>query len=136
VRKRHVECHVSVSAAGARRAVSRGKNGLVRRWDSSVRATAHAWHRARPQETCRRRSTDGGVDAALAVAQRAALAACPNREDLGQDRERGLARRVGADVEAARAGDPLQRLLGDAGLEQALAAALLVAARAERADVE
>ena len=44
--------------------------------------------------------------------------------------------RVGADVEAARAADPPELLLGDARLEKPHAAALLVAARAERSDVE
>ena len=72
----------------------------------------------------------------LRLLQLPALALCPHGEDLGQDRERRLLLRVGADVEAARAGDPPERLLGDPGLEQPLAAPLLVSAGAERADVE
>ena len=44
--------------------------------------------------------------------------------------------RVRTDVEAARAHDPVERILLDARLEQPLATALLIAARAERPDVE
>ena len=79
---------------------------------------------------------DLGVDPLLRLAQRAARAMGAHGEDLGEDRERRLLLRVRADVEPARADDPRKLLLGDARLEQPLAAALLVAARAERADVE
>ena len=68
--------------------------------------------------------------------QRPAVAAGPDREDLGQDRQGRLGLGVGADVQPTRAGDPLEGLLRHARLEQPLAAALLVAPRAERADVE
>ncbi len=76
------------------------------------------------------------VDALLRLAQRAARTLGAHGEDLREDRERRLRLRVGADVEAARALDPGELLLADARLEQPLAAALLVAPRAERADVE
>src|SRR5580765_4759575 len=81
-------------------------------------------------------SVHRGVDSFLRRPQRAALAVGAYGEDLGEDRERRLLLRVGSDVEAARARDPVERVLGDAGLEQALAATLLVPARAECADVE
>ena len=68
--------------------------------------------------------------------QEAALAPTTNREDLREDRERGFLLRVGADVEAARAHDPRELVLRDAGLEQPLAAPLLIAPRPERPDVE
>ena len=76
------------------------------------------------------------VDPVLRLAQRAAAATRPHGEDLGQDRERRLLLRVGADVEAARAHDPGELLLRHARLEQAPAAPLGRAARAQRADVE
>ena len=64
------------------------------------------------------------------------LAAHPHGDRLAEDRDRRLGLRLGADVEAARAVDALERVLVDAGLEQPLPAALLVAARAEGTDVE
>ena len=57
------------------------------------------------------------------AAERPAGAAAPGGHRLGEDRERGLLDDVGADVEPARAGDPLERLLGDAGLDAAARAA-------------
>ena len=83
-----------------------------------------------------RRYLDLDVNPVLRVAQRPAAAAGPYGEDLGQDRERRLLLRVGADVEAARAHDPVELLLRHARLEQAAPAALGRPARAERADVE
>src|SRR5215204_1871756 len=76
------------------------------------------------------------VDAALGLLEPPAGTAGAHGEDLAEDRQRGLLLRLGADVEPARPGDALERLLGDTGLEQPRAALLLVAARAERADVE
>src|SRR5439155_25817116 len=76
------------------------------------------------------------VDPLLRALQRAPLARVPHGDDLGQDREGRLRLRLGADVEAAGPVDPLEVGLVDAGLEQALAAALLVSPGAERADVE
>src|SRR5918996_4030623 len=93
----------------------------------------------RPAGVTRRRassSVDLDVDPLLRVLQEAAFAPRAHGKDLGEDRERRLLLRVGADVEAAGPHDPLQRLLLDARLEQPLAPALLVPARAERADVE
>src|SRR5512133_122644 len=49
-----------------------------------------------------------GVDALLAVAESPAGAGCTQRDDLTENRQGGLGLRVGAEVEAARAGDPLQ----------------------------
>src|SRR3990172_4565311 len=48
------------------------------------------------------------VDALLRVLEEAAVALRAHREDLGEDRERGLVLRVRADVEAARAHDPIE----------------------------
>ena len=56
-------------------------------------------------------------------------------DDLGQDGDGGLLRRVRADVEADRPRDALELLVADARLAQAVAALLLRAAGAERADV-
>jgi len=64
--------------------------------------------------------------------ERTAGAVGASRQDLREDRERRLGRRDRADVEAARAGDPLERVLGNARLQQPLAASLLVAAGTER----
>src|SRR5207302_9970729 len=66
----------------------------------------------------------------------AAVAAVPGSDDLGQDRHRRLRLRLGAEVEATRPRDALELGFVDAGVDQPLAAALLVAARAERADIE
>src|SRR5438067_9121528 len=77
-----------------------------------------------------------GVNPTEGLPQRAPVAPRPCGDDLGEDRERRLGGRVRADVEAARAGDPLERVLGDAGLEQPLAPPLLVSPRTERTDVE
>jgi hypothetical protein len=52
------------------------------------------------------------VNPLLRLLQLAALALRPDGEDLRQDRERGLLLGIRADVEPARAGDPLERLLG------------------------
>ena len=60
------------------------------------------------------------MDALLRLLQRAALTVGPDGEDLAQDRQRCLLLRLGADVEAAGARDPLQRILGGAQLEQTL----------------
>src|SRR6266852_1438252 len=76
------------------------------------------------------------MDSLLGCLQPAAVAVGADGEDLREDRERRLGLGLGADVEAARPRDALELLLGDARLEQPLAAALLVAARAERTDVE
>lgn len=51
------------------------------------------------------------VDPAFGLLQLAAGAAGADGEDLGQDRERRLGRRVGADVESRGSGDALQLLL-------------------------
>src|SRR5919204_3785814 len=77
-----------------------------------------------------------GVDPVLRVAEPAPGATGPQRNDLGEDRERRLRLRFGADVEPARTGDPHELRLVDTLLEEPLAAALLVTARAERPDVE
>src|SRR5207249_3096960 len=84
--------------------------------------------------SCRSRGFD--VDALLRVAQRATAPLGAYREDLGEDRERRLLLGVGADVEPAGAHDPLEGLLRHTCLEKPLPPALLVAARAERPDVE
>ena len=78
----------------------------------------------RPIAPSLRRHLD--VDPLLRLAQRAAVAGGADGEDLGEDRERRLGLGVGADVEAARPLDPRERLLRDAGLEEPLAAPLLV----------
>src|SRR5712692_8715609 len=76
------------------------------------------------------------MDSLLGCPQPAAVAVGADGEDLREDRERRLGLGLGADVEAARPRDALELLLGDARLEQPLAAALLVSARAERTDIE
>src|SRR6266516_145806 len=78
----------------------------------------------------------GDVDAAAAIAEAAALTPCAHGQDLGEDRDRGLGRRVGPEVEAGRPGDPIEALLRDACLEQPLAALRLRLARADRAHIE
>src|SRR2546421_8032574 len=77
-----------------------------------------------------------GVDAARRVLERTARAIRAHCEDLREDRERRLGRRAGADVEARRAGDPVDGLLWHAGLEQPLAPPGLVAAGGGRAPPE
>jgi hypothetical protein len=54
---------------------------------------------------------DLGMDALLRLLELPAIAFRAHGQDLGQDRECRLLLRVRADVEPARAGDPLQRLL-------------------------
>jgi len=76
------------------------------------------------------------VDRSAGVAELAALAAGPRREHLGEDRKRRLRRALGADVEPARAGDPLEVRLGDAGLAEAISPSRLGAPGAESPDVE
>src|SRR5438105_1428082 len=75
------------------------------------------------------------MDPVRRVLQRAACPAGPHGEQLRQDRQRGLGRRLGADVEAGGPRDALELRVRDAGIVQQLAPALLVATRAERADV-
>ena len=76
------------------------------------------------------------MNALLRFLELAALAAHAHGERFGEDRERSLRLRVRADVEPAGAVDALDRRLVDTGLQQPLPASLLVAARAEGADVE
>src|SRR5689334_18439532 len=80
-------------------------------------------------------SSDFGVDATAGLLEAAAVATRADGHDLRQHRQGGLGRRVRADVESGRAADALEVCSVDAGLEQALAPPLLVAPRAERADV-
>ena len=103
----------------------------------SRRAIASPIPRAAPVTTAVRAPTRPRRGCAAST-RAAARPPRPSRdgERLGEDRERGLLVRVGADVEPARACDALERLLVDARLAQPLAPPLLVAARAERADVE
>src|SRR5439155_14328731 len=77
-----------------------------------------------------------GVDASLSVLQRAAGTPGAAREDLREDREGNLGRRIGADVEPGRARDSVDVLSHHARFEQPLAPSLLVAARTECTDVE
>src|SRR6476619_1647983 len=81
------------------------------------------------------RSADFGVNAAGRLSEPSAVAAGPHGHDLRKHRERRLGRCVSPDIETGRAGDPVERRLVDSRLEQALAAPLLIATRAERADV-
>src|SRR5947209_5070405 len=76
------------------------------------------------------------VNPALRVAQPAAVAARPRRDDLREDRHGGLSRRVGADVETGRPGDARELVVGHAVLAEDTAPPLLVAVRADPADVE
>ena len=57
------------------------------------------------------------------------------RDDLGADRDRGLLRRAGADVEPDRRHDPRDVGVGEARLPQPHDATFVGAARAHRADV-
>src|SRR5438094_3379236 len=66
----------------------------------------------------------------------AALAPRADGEDLGQDRERRLARRRRAEVEPGGPAQTLELLGRDAFFEQALAALLLGPPRANGSDVE
>ena len=63
-------------------------------------------------------------------------AARPHLDDLAQDRHGDLGRRLGADVEADRAVDAGELLVGDAGLGQPLLALGMGAPAAQRADIE
>src|SRR5919109_2566507 len=92
--------------------------------------------RGRRRDTRPRRLVDACVDPARGLLQRAAFTSRASRQDLGEDRERRLGRAHGADVATARPRDPLELVLVDACLQQSLAPSLLVAAGAERADVE
>src|SRR3954451_5881906 len=80
-------------------------------------------------------ASDLGVDALCRLAGRAAAAACAHCQDLREDRERRLGRRVRAEVEAGRAVHALQRILRHAFLQEPLAPLLLIPPRADRADV-
>ena len=75
------------------------------------------------------------VDAPAGVGQPAALAAVAHGDDLAHDRERGLLRAERAEVEPDRRRDARLVGLGDAELEQAVAALGLRPARAHGADV-
>src|SRR6185295_6653707 len=76
------------------------------------------------------------VDSCLRVAEEAAVAAGTRGEDLAHDRQSGFGGRVCADVQTRGTRDSLELVLLDAGLEEALAPALLVSPRPEGADVE
>src|SRR5260370_37252794 len=72
------------------------------------------------------------MDTRRGVAQRSTGAPCAHGEDLREHRERGLRRRLGADVEPARSGDPVEVGRGDSRAEGQLAPALLLAPPTER----
>jgi hypothetical protein len=76
------------------------------------------------------------VDAVGRGRERGAVAPGAHGERLGQDRDGGLGRRVGAEVEAGGAVDPLELLVRQARLEELVAPLRLRPARADRADVE
>ena len=76
------------------------------------------------------------MDAAGGVSEPAPEPARADGEDLRQDRDCGLGRCLGADVEAGRTCQAKELALRHALCEQAFAALLLCAARTERADVE
>src|SRR3954452_22584213 len=61
-------------------------------------------------------ASDLGVDALCRLAERPAAAACAHCQELREDRERRLGRRVRAEVEAGRAVHALQRILRHAFL--------------------
>src|SRR4051794_18838597 len=75
------------------------------------------------------------VDAPRAVREPAAVAPVAHGDDLGHDRERGLLRGEGAEVEADGRGDARELGLLHALLEQPLPARRLRPARAHGADV-
>src|SRR3954465_7028017 len=77
-----------------------------------------------------------GVNAGFRVLQPSAGATRARGEDLAEHRDGGLRRRVRADVEPRRPGDPIELVVGDSLLAQEAAAALLVAPRADPPDVE
>src|SRR5579859_5399836 len=76
------------------------------------------------------------VNPSLRVLQPPAGAIRADGDHLGEHRERGLARRVGADVEPRRSRDPAELLVGHPFLAQDATPTLLVPARADPADVE
>src|SRR6186713_2972482 len=76
------------------------------------------------------------VNAAGTVLERAAGASRAAGEDLREDGDGDLGRRVGADVETRRARDAVDRVYLHAGFQEPLAPALLVSAGAEGTDVE
>ena len=114
---RHGGVPAGAAEPPARRCAS-CRSGLSSRHSSGTRQAAAALATARRGSGRRLGLRHLDVDPLLRVAQRAAAAAGADCEDLGQDRERRLLLRVGADVEAARAHDPRELLLRHAGLEQ------------------
>ena len=76
------------------------------------------------------------MDAVGALAERAAVAPCAHRQDLREDRDRRLGRRLGADVEAYRAMDAVDGAFVEAELEQRLAPPGLGLPRPVRAPYE
>src|SRR6185436_1788307 len=105
-------------------------------WIASTDVSRSDLTGASDSQATRAMLVDLGVNPLLGVPQETALAQRAHREDLGNDRQRDLLLRVCSDVEATRAVDPVEHLLPDTGLEQPLPAALLIATRSERPDVE
>src|SRR5436190_2195358 len=125
-RARAPSCSASIASASAT------DEGFA--YSTSRRSTARSYPGASGGRDRLRRGLD--VDSRLRSAGRAAGAAGAEGQGLGEDRGRRLSGRLGADVQPAGPGDPVDVLVGDAGLAEPLAPPLLVAARAERADVE
>ena len=96
---------VRVRAASTAAALAAGRPARGSRSGRSCRSSSGG-AAGRPGRSSAARSGDLDVDPLLRLAQRAALALGADGEDLGEDRERRLVLRVGADVEAAGPDDP------------------------------
>src|SRR2546421_9293159 len=75
-----------------------------------------------------------GVDGTVRVAQRTRLSPGAQGDDLGADRHGGLLRCAGAQIEADRRHDPIERAVVDALLPEPPGAARACAARSHRPD--
>src|SRR2546423_605931 len=75
------------------------------------------------------------MDWAAGLTQAEADASGPSRDQLGDDRDRGLGRRRGTDVESARRVDPMDFLIREPDRPQAFDPVSVGTAAAERADV-
>src|SRR6266480_3860158 len=76
-----------------------------------------------------------GVDGTVGVAQRTRLAPGAKGDDLGADRDGSLLRCAGAQIEADRRHDPIERAVVDALLPEPPEAVRVCAARSHRPDV-
>src|SRR5207248_4369926 len=81
-------------------------------------------------------NSGGAVDRPAALGEAATGAARAHGQHLGENRDRGVGRRVRAEVEARRAREAVEALFREARLEEPLATLRLRLTRADCADVE